>query len=149
VVANICSSNESQRLLTVFDWWHHATVKRVLNALPVIFIYVPACAFCPTLYFSILSPSFILSSLISPPQRCLLSSLTFIPLLSLFSSSSFPPSLIHLEIEREGGREREREKRGIDSLRRWRREREEKTWREGEAWIGRVRIHVVHQLNTV
>ena len=40
------SIKESQRLLTVFDSWHHATVKRVLNALPVILIYVPVCAFC-------------------------------------------------------------------------------------------------------
>ena len=66
VVANICSIKESQRLLTVFDSWHHATVKRVLVALPVIFIYVPACAFCPTLYFSILSHSFFLRTVSSP-----------------------------------------------------------------------------------
>ena len=152
--SHICSIKESQRLLTVFDSWHHATVKRVLNALPVILIYVPVCAFCPTLYFSILSPSFFLSSLLPHLQQCLLSSLTFIPLLSLFPPLHFP-LLSFTSRYRERGRERESARaRGAREREREKGDRRSKKIEEREggrnmergrgwegAWIGWIRIH--------
>ena len=92
--------------------------------------------------FSHLSPSTV-SSLLSHLYP------SSLPLLFLFISP-----FSHSPRDREGGREREREREKGDRLYKEMEEREGgKNMERGRgwegAWIGRIRIHVVHQLNTV